>query len=118
MYWIYGLLVAHFIGDFVLQSDEMAKNKSKSNWMLLCHVSVYLIPLVLVSALIQKDSAFVFIFILVNGIANFLVDWITSRINSILWNRKEVHNFFVGIGADQLAHYSTLMYTAHLFLGK
>lgn len=40
MNWI----LAHFIGDFLLQSDWMARNKKSSYWVCTIHVSVYIFP--------------------------------------------------------------------------
>jgi hypothetical protein len=37
-------LVAHAIGDYVLQSDWMASNKTKRSLAALCHVAAYAIP--------------------------------------------------------------------------
>ncbi len=38
---LFYLLTIHFIADFIAQSDEMARGKSKSNYFLLYHVGVY-----------------------------------------------------------------------------
>jgi hypothetical protein len=37
-------ILAHFIGDYLLQNDWMAKNKKSSRKAALVHVSCYLIP--------------------------------------------------------------------------
>lgn len=116
MQYFYGmlwLLVAHFIGDFVLQSDWMAQNKSKSNEALGLHVMVYTLALgvgaiPLVFILGRPSFGLPLAWILLNGAAHFATDYVTSRINARLWAAKEVHYFFVGVGADQLIHYLTL----------
>jgi hypothetical protein len=38
------ILICHFVGDFLLQSDKMAVNKSKDWWQLTRHVLAYSIP--------------------------------------------------------------------------
>lgn len=98
------LVWTHFVADFILQSDDMAKNKSKSNYWLSMHVAVYALPFLL----------FGWKFAIVNGIAHWLVDWWTSRINSHLWSKGKVHAFFVGVGADQAIHMTTLLVTARV----
>jgi len=42
MHWIY----AHFIGDYLIQTDFMALNKKKSAWICLLHVVTYMLPFV------------------------------------------------------------------------
>lgn len=99
--WVF---VFHFIGDFVLQSDWMAMNKSKRNIPLLTHIAVYGSCLLLFGPL----------FALVNAGAHLITDFITSRVTSHLWARNERHYFFVVIGLDQLAHQLVLIATLGL----
>lgn len=95
------LIWIHFIADFVLQSDWMAQNKSKKNWPLLVHIAVYTAPLFL----------FGWLFALVNGLAHFVTDWLSSRATSWLWANQKRHWFFVVIGLDQAVHMTTLVVT-------
>ena len=116
---VYVLLVAHFIGDFVCQSDWMAGHKSKQWDALGLHVAVYFSVLsVAVTATIwtRPLPAPVFLFLAANAAAHFIQDDITSRINARLWSANQRHWFFVGIGADQLLHYITLFITAGWWL--
>lgn len=103
---LFALIWVHWFSDFVLQTDKMAMNKSKSNLWLLFHVVVYTIPFLYFGVL----------FALINGAAHFLVDYVTSRINSRLWAAKKVHYFFVGVGIDQAIHMTILLYTASILL--
>lgn len=89
----------HFVADFILQSDKMAINKSKSNGWLLLHVGVYSLPF----------FWFGVKFVLVQAAAHFTTDWVTSRATSWLWKREERHWFFVVIGLDQAIHLTCLM---------
>lgn len=34
-------IVIHFIGDYILQSDWMAQNKTNAHWPAFCHALVY-----------------------------------------------------------------------------
>lgn len=104
------LLVAHFIGDFVLQTNEMAKGKSSSNRCLLYHVTVYLLPFIALIMLIPIPP----LFLVVNGVAHFATDYVSSRMTKRLWAEGKVHEFFVVIGADQLVHALTLIWTYYV----
>jgi uncharacterized protein (DUF2062 family) len=95
------LLTLHFIGDFILQSNYVASNKSKDNLVLLQHVIIYGLPLLLIS----------FKFAVINLILHFLVDYVTSRITATLWQQRRIHYFFVTIGFDQLLHAISLILT-------
>ena len=97
------ILFLHFVADFVLQSDQMAQNKSKSNYWLGYHVLVYMIPFVLVCG---------WQYALLNGVAHFAVDYCTSRISSRFWAQKKIHYFFVTIGFDQFLHTAFLLWSA------
>lgn len=114
----------HFLGDFVLQSDWMAQNKSTSNIPLLCHVGTYgavmfaglsLIPFIH-SQPLGTASLWIALYALANAAMHFGVDFITSRINSKLWKEKKVHWFFVSVGFDQFLHYVALFYTLGILL--
>ena len=43
-------LILHLVGDFVTQSDWMARNKNKRSWPALCHVVIYSVPFFLIGS--------------------------------------------------------------------
>ena len=129
------LLVAHFVGDFILQSDWMAINKSKRWDALSLHVFVY-------------SMCFAWLglpFVAATVVTHFWTDAITSRITARLWflptvkasgaasyvlkslggedkpiyevwvNNKR-HWFFAMIGLDQLIHFTTLAFSYKLLV--
>ena len=113
------LVIAHFVGDFICQSDWMALNKSTRWDALAMHVGAYTLVLGLAVAFSQCDferGSGVDWFVCVNAAAHFVQDAITSRINARLWQANERHWFFVAIGADQLLHYVCLFVTAEWWL--
>lgn len=113
------LLAAHWLSDFVLQSDAMAKNKSKSHAWLGYHVAVYTaVMTILAMPILVRSFGFygnpartVATFAAITAAAHFATDAVTSRITSALWARGKTHWFFVVIGADQWLHYAALVLT-------
>ena len=99
------LVWLHFFGDFILQTDYMAFNKSKSNKILLLHVTVYSIPLTLLG----------FQFAVVNLVLHFMTDWCTSRATAKLWKLNKRYWFFAVIGLDQAIHMTCLILTSLYF---
>lgn len=82
---IYTLLVAHFVADFIAQSDWMALNKSKRWDALAIHVIVYTGAVGAVVSVVHGLPESTGYFFTVNALAHFVQDAITSRITSRLW---------------------------------
>jgi hypothetical protein len=57
---------------------------------------------------------FSFYFWLITFVCHTITDYFTSRLNSRLWAKGDVHNFFVSIGFDQVLHYVQLFTTYYL----
>lgn len=110
---IISIIIIHWLADFVLQTDEMAKGKSTSNTWLLKHTASYSIIWVVVGAIIYPVSEFdsVMQFGIITLITHTITDYFTSRLNSKLWKEGKVHQFFVSIGFDQVLHYAQLFIT-------
>lgn len=109
------LIVAHFIGDFVLQNDWMALGKSKDNIALGTHALIVAIITGATAAQWLVDPNYLgFQFIGITFVCHFLTDYMTSRVNAKLWQANERHWFFVSIGFDQMLHYLQLAITYHM----
>ena len=109
-------LAIHWVFDFVLQSNWMATNKSKSNVALGAHVGIYTCGMALLAVIALGPTVGAILFTLINGGLHFITDYCTSRVTSHLWQKKDVHNFFVVVGFDQLIHATTLILTLTSFL--
>lgn len=107
------LLLAHWIGDFVLQADWMALNKSKDNFALTAHCFIVALVTGVTAAQWLVGSSLGFWFIFITFVCHFCTDYVTSRINAKLWQAEQIHWFFVSIGFDQLLHYFQLAVTYH-----
>jgi hypothetical protein len=111
------IIAMHWIADFVLQTNWQAKNKSKNNLALLLHVTTYMVCLSVCGFIfLPLDALTIKLWVLANGAAHFSVDYVTSRINTYLWNKGRVHDFFVMVGFDQVIHYACL-FGSLAFLG-
>lgn len=124
---IIGLLFTHFVGDFIIQTDWQAKNKNTNIKALFSHVFTYTCFLFIGTVLINTSNFWInenfmintsnlLAFTMVNGVLHFITDYVTSRINKKLWDKGNVHNFFVGVGADQFIHTTTLILTLYWFI--
>ncbi len=113
LYEILGILFIHWFADFVCQTDEQAKGKSKEWYPLLSHTSTYSLIWLWFGILILpiKDIPIIIYFTLITFLCHTVTDYITSRENTKLWEKGKIHDFFVCIGFDQYLHYIQLFLT-------
>lgn len=134
------IFIAHYIGDFILQTRMMGLNKSKSIMWLSMHVGMYLIALFICGFILNNslvdDNNFqpIFEWCLLNGVLHWNTDFITSKLSSYCYlkmsfyeenanvipdsisrKHKWQYHFWSVIGLDQLIHVSTLLITYHYF---
>jgi hypothetical protein len=117
---VIGIIIIHLLGDFVFQTNEMALNKSKSNYWLTLHVLVYTLVtflgwnfcLLQPSILYSIEDLFKVIILVFT--THWITDYITSRISSKYFEKKDNHNGFLVIGIDQVLHYIQLLCIYHL----
>jgi len=126
------IILIHFIADFVLQTEEMAVNKSKDGHALFSHVLTYSTVWLFASCLLLGYSRhnenywwYVENSILFFGttfLFHYWTDYITSRITSRKFANKEYYAKFPRLGAfavigfDQVLHYAQLFYTYHFII--
>lgn len=91
----YRLLALHMLGDYVLQTDFLAKTKGKNPWHLLAHCVTYTLPFALVYGVDWRIA-----FLLAT---HFLIDARKARYGKINYTQ------------DQVAHLLAL--TVYLFEG-
>ena len=103
IYQIIILLSIHFVADFLLQSDWMAMNKSKSLIPLTTHVAIYT-GAFLVFGIWYFPLVDVLLFCGITFVAHLLTDLYGSKLTSSLFKQKRHRAFFNVIGFDQLLH--------------
>ena len=111
---IFGIIIIHWIADFVLQTDKQAKGKSKEWKPLLSHTFTYSMIWVIIGCILylfNLTNINFALFGLITFAAHTVTDYFTSRLNSKLWAKGDVHNFFVSVGFDQVLHYIQLFLT-------
>ena len=97
--------IAHFIGDFVLQSREMGKNKSKYAGVLIAHTLILWSVTVFIGLLLGYDmtKAEVLEFATINSVAHMVID-------GIVWNiykavvRNHIENMCPGESTEYIEH--------------
>ena len=120
--WILiAILLTHWVADFVFQTHWQASNKSKNNKALLLHTITYSISwfpigiwVLFPDAGINQSIILSSLFILITFIIHTATDYFTSRLNSKLYAKGDIHNFFVSIGGDQVLHYLQLIFTYYI----
>jgi len=100
------LLFVHWIGDYVLQTNEMAANKANGVRWLSIHVAVYAAVL-LCFGLVFFRLPTAFYFVLANAGFHWVTDFLTSRTASKYKNQPRI--YFPIIGLDQFIHAATLI---------
>jgi hypothetical protein len=113
------IMIGHWVGDFVLQSDWMARNKSRDWMALTLHVGIYSIVMTLTFGIATVALGLVVPFFLyslatfqvVTFVTHWVTDYFSSKATHLLRERGDYHNMFVVIGLDQLIHYYTLILT-------
>ena len=113
---IFGIIFIHWFSDFVLQTHWQATNKSKDNLALTEHVLTYSSIWFLSSIVFYyfTDNIFILLFPCITFVCHWITDYFTSRLNSYLWAKGDIHNFFVSVGFDQVLHYVQLFLTFFL----
>ena len=117
---IFSIIFIHWLADFVLQTHWQVSNKSKDNKALLSHTATYAFTwycLGIIWVLFNLGTYHPWsltLFVLITFVSHTITDYFTSRLNSKLWAKGDVHNFFVNVGWDQVLHYIQLFLTYYL----
>lgn len=99
----------HWLGDFVMQSRQMAEKKSSDNYVLLNHVMAYMLfglgPIAVVALGLGVIGPLgVVVFVLENILLHFTIDYVTSRYSAKYYQTGKIKQFWTCVGFDQLLH--------------
>jgi len=109
-YQILALLFLHWVADFLLQSHQMASNKSSSIYWLTVHVATYS-SVWFLAGIFLFPILTVITFTAITFACHWTTDYFTSKWTGRLWREQKIHNFFVVIGLDQFLHFTQLILT-------
>jgi hypothetical protein len=121
------ILMAHYVGDFVFQSRDIATKKSESIGALSIHILIYSMTvfiILFIGLYFMEIVASLHVIqmavgiTIVNGLFHYIIDFFTSKINAYFWKAKKIRNFWLTIGFDQLLHTSLLVYCYAEMLGN
>lgn len=115
------LLFLHWIADFVLQSDTVAKGKSKYTYLLMEHTRLYALALgsgiFILQSFFGYDMGECFVFAIRFGLITWVFhtaqDYFTSKLNAKLYPK---HSFWVALGFDQFLHFTQLILTYKILI--
>jgi hypothetical protein len=111
------ILFIHWVGDYLLQTNEIAAKKSKSIVWLTFHVLLYAVALLVGILLMSIRTGMVpfnsiALFVGINGALHWITDLVTSRIVQRVVGNTRV--FYLVIGFDQFLHAAALLSTLQL----
>lgn len=115
------IIVTHWIADFVLQTEQMARLKSSVPEFLFRHVFIYTAAFIPVAFILLEPTSAV-TFLAINFTLHYLVDKITSPVTKVLFSNGTYYTNIPNIGAfsvigfDQLLHYMCLFITFILLI--
>lgn len=105
------IFLFHYIADFIFQSRMMGENKSSNFGWLLKHLVVYTIIIGLLAYPLFPSMLAFGVWIVINFYLHLITDFITSKISTYYYLKKNMYGFWNTIGIDQLIHIVTLYYT-------
>ena len=97
------VLMAHMTGDYLFQSDYLARNKGKDNYILLVHSILYTVGVMIIAYITGIELSSIDLFIL--SIVHFPIDYIKARGITVKYMGDKNALIF-----DQLVHYLTLLF--------
>lgn len=102
------LFVKHFVADFVLQTEQMVREKGHYGEQGgIDHASIHAFLTLLVLFFTLPLNSIFLVVALVDGIVHYHIDWAKMNLSRGLTPKD--NKFWMWIGVDQLLHYMTYL---------
>ena len=98
------IIIGHWVGDYVLQTEKMAVGKATSIKWLSIHSVVWTLSMMII-VVPFSSSVTIWVWVLIMGILHWAQDFVTSKINAFFQKKKWTKMFWLSIGTDQMLHY-------------
>lgn len=102
------ILFAHWVGDFLLQTTDMATKKHHSLKWLFLHILTYTLTLLIISQFVFSWQVGLG-YAVFNGALHLITDFFTSKLSIKYKERPRI--FFPILGFDQFIHMICLYWT-------
>ena len=74
-------LILHLLGDYITQSDWMARNKTRRSWPAFCHAAVYSVPFFLIGSTLAVGVIFLSHFVIIRPLLVRYLVWAKNWIS-------------------------------------
>ena len=102
------VLVGHWVGDYLLQTTNMATKKSISLKWLLLHILTYTLVLLITGNIVFSWQVGLG-YAIFNGALHFITDFFTSKLARRYHDQPRI--YYPILGFDQLVHIGCLYWT-------
>lgn len=83
------IIMCHMIGDYVLQTDYMAREKANSPYVMIVHCVCYCVPFAVCFGI---DARLSFLFF-----THFWIDYLKAKLKAISLSADQLLHYFVAI---------------------
>ena len=113
------IILMHTIGDHVFQWASLSVKKRSEISYLFLHTFIYSVFLAIFSFafLDFQNVNNALLFIIINAVLHFGVDFITGKIKKKLWDSQAETSYIIAVSLDQIIHL-TILFTTFFYISK
>ena len=115
--WVFiSILFAHYIADFIMQPDRIARSKHDNFISLLQHAalygcSMYLLVFIPLTVVLMYSPISVLKYTAINTVAHLVCDFFSSKLSHKYFSKENYWAGFAVVGFDQFVHVVVLLLT-------